>query len=68
MKKQEWGQGRTVVLGVGIKMSALSIPAALTEYVSVGSTSWHCRAPVEGSSPSRKSDGVPVSVEVLNIC
>lgn len=33
MKEQEWGQGRTIVLGVGVKMSALSIPDALTEYV-----------------------------------
>lgn len=65
MKEQEWGQGRTVVLGVGMKMSMLSIPDALTEHGRVASTSRHCRAPVEGSSPSSKSDRVQVSVEVL---
>ena len=48
-----------------VKMSMLSIPDALTEHGRVASTSWHCRAPVEGSSPSSKSDRVQVSVEVL---
>lgn len=62
MKKQ----GRAVVLRVGMKMSMLSIPSALTEHSRVTSTSWHCRAPVEGSSPPSKSDRVQVSVEVLS--
>lgn len=38
-ENEEWGQGRTVVLGAGVKMAILIIPAVPTEHDSVASTS-----------------------------